>query len=147
MGCERDGDKNKAAAIAAAPGLGMGVNPGLGLYKEMLDLYDTLHFKNSDGSLNLKTVVQYTTETLVKHGLKNTNQVQKCAGIYIYPREYFCPKNIDTGKLEITENTYTIHHFDASWYSNCQKLKHNIKMVLVKMFGVNIVKCLKRFLK
>ena len=113
----------------------------------MLDLYDTLHFKNSDGSLNLKTVVQYTTETLVKHGLKNTNQVQKCAGIYIYPREFFCPKNMDTGVLAITENTYTIHHFDASWYSNCQKLKHNIKMVLVKMFGVNIVKCLKRFLK
>ncbi|MDM8109655.1 glycosyltransferase [Phascolarctobacterium faecium] len=147
MGCERDGDKNKAAAIAAAPGLGLGVNPGLGLgvnpglglYKEMLDLYDTLHFKNSDGSLNLKTVVQYTTETLVKHGLKNTNQVQKCAGIYIYPREYFCPKNMDTGKLEITKNTYTIHHFDASWYSKWQKLKHNIKMVFIKIFGSKVV--------
>lgn len=134
MGCERDGDKNKAAAIAAAP--------GLGLYKEMLDLYDTLHFKNSDGSLNLKTVVQYTTETLVKHGLKNTNQVQKCAGIYIYPREYFCPKNIDTGKLEITENTYTIHHFDGSWLTPYLRLRHKLKLFLVKLLGEKTVKIL-----
>lgn len=142
MGCERDGDKNKAAAIAAAPGLGLGVNHGLGLYKEMLDLYDTLHFKNSDGSLNLKTVVQYTTETLVKHGLKNTNQVQKCAGIYIYPREYFCPKNIDTGKLEITENIYTIHHFDGSWLTPYLRLRHKLKLFLVKLLGEKTVKIL-----
>lgn len=81
MGCERDGDKNKADYIAVALGLGLGVNHGFGLYKEMLDLYDTLHFKNSDESLNIKTVVQYTTESLVKYGLKNTNQIQKCVGI------------------------------------------------------------------
>lgn len=139
MGCERDADKSGATAIAVAPGLGLGVNPGLGLYKEILDLYEILHFKNEDGSLNLKTVVQYTTEILVKHGLKNTNQIQRCAGIYIYPREYFCPKNIDTGKLEITKNTYTIHHFDASWYSNWQQLKHNIKMLLIKILGSKVV--------
>ena len=147
MGCERDADKIGATAIAVAPGLGLGVNPGLGLgvnpglglYKEILDLYEILHFKNEDGSLNLKTVVQYTTEILVKHGLKNTNQIQRCAGIYIYPREYFCPKNIDTGKLEITKNTYTIHHFDASWYSNWQQLKHNIKMLLIKILGSKVV--------
>ena len=145
MGCERDGDKNKSAAIAAAPGLGLGVNPGLALYKEILDLYDTLHFKNSDGSLNLKTVVQYTTETLVKHGLKNTNQIQKCAGIYIYPQEYFCPKNIVTGKLEITKNTYTIHHFDGSWLTPYLKFRHNLKMFLIKCFGINVVKLLKLF--
>ena len=108
----------------------------------MLDLYDTLDFKNSDGSLNLKTVVQYTTETLVKHGLKNTNQVQKCAGIYIYPREYFCPKNIDTGKLEITENTYTIHHFDGSWLTPYLRLRHKLKLFLVKLLGEKTVKIL-----
>lgn len=133
MGCERDGDKNKATAIAVAPGLGLGVNPGLGLYKEMLDLYDTLHFKNPDGSFNLKTVVQYTTETLVKHGLQNTNQIQKCAGIYIYPQEYFCPKDFETGVLTITENTYTIHHFDGSWLTNIQKLKKFFRLLLHKI--------------
>ena len=144
MGCERDADKSGATAIAVAPGLGLGVNPGLGLYKEILDLYDTLHFKNNDGSLNLKTVVQYTTEILVKHGLKNTNQIQKCAGVYIYPREYFCPKNIDTGALEITENSYTIHHFEGTWLTPWLKFRHSIKLLLVYIFGEPLVKNLNK---
>lgn len=105
----------------------------------MLDLYDTLHFKNSDGSLNLKTVVQYTTETLSKHGLKNTNQIQKCAGIYIYLRKYFCPKNIDTDNLEITENTYTIHHFYGNWLNGRGKTKQVIKLLISDIFGERIL--------
>lgn len=108
----------------------------------MLDLYDTLHFKNSDGSFNLKTVVQYTTETLVKYGLKNINQIQKCADIYIYPREYFCPKNIDTGVLEITENTYTIHHFEGTWVSSWGKFKQKIRFLMSKVFGKDFVEWL-----
>lgn len=31
------------------------------------------------------------------------------------PQEYFAPKDVDTHKLEITNNTRTIHHYDASW--------------------------------
>lgn len=144
MGCERDADKSGATAIAVAPGLGLGVNPGLGLYKEILDLYENLHFKNLDGTYNLKTVVQYTTGILVKHGLKNTNQIQKCAGVYIYPREYFCPKNIDTGALEITENSYTIHHFEGSWLTPWLRFRHSIKLLLVSIFGDEIIKLLNK---
>lgn len=136
MGCERDVERNGATAIAVAP--------GLGLYKEILDLYEGLHFKNEDGSLNLKTVVQYTTEILVKHGLKNTNQIQKCAGIYIYPREYFCPKNIDTGALEITENSYTIHHFEGSWLTPWLRFRHNVKLLLISIFGEKTIKFLNK---
>ena len=155
MGCERDGYKTGAAAIAVAPGLGLGVNPGLGLgvnpglglYKEILDLYDTLHFKNVDGSLNLKTVVQYTTEILVEHGLRNTNQIQKCAGIYIYPKEYFCPQCFETGKIEITQNTYTIHHFEGSWLNTRTKIKLKIRTLLCNIFGVKLVNWLTMFKK
>ena len=145
MGCEKDGDnKNEATAIAVAPGLGLGVNPGLDLYKEILDLYNTLHFKNTDGSFNLKTVVMYTTEILVKHGLTNTNQIQKCAGIYIYPKEYFCPQSFETGLLKITKNTYTIHHFDGSWVSESSKRKQKIRYLLYKILGIQITNYLKR---
>ena len=152
MGCERDADKSGMTTIAVAPGLGLGVNPGLGLgvnpglglYKEILDLYENLHFKNKDGSLNLKTVVQYTTEVLIKHGLKKSNQIQKCAGVYIYPREYFCPKNIDTGALEITENSYTIHHFEGTWLTPWLRFRHNIKLLLVSIFGERFIKLLKK---
>lgn len=34
-----------------------------------------------------------------------------------YPPEYFCPKSFQTGMLKLTKNTFSIHQFDASWYS------------------------------
>lgn len=98
MGCENEVGSGMATTLAVAPGLGLGVNPGLGLYKEMLDLYEKLHFIEEDNSFNLKTVVSYTTEILCNHGLRNTNEIQECAGIWIYPKEYFCPIDYETKK-------------------------------------------------
>lgn len=115
MGCEKDASDTSVASVA--PGLGLGVNPGLGLYKELLDLYATLHFVNPDGSYNQKTIVAYTTEMLCNYGLKQVNDIQECAGVWIYPKEYFCPMEYGVMKLEITENTKSIHHFDGSWKS------------------------------
>lgn len=114
MGCERDGLMG-AIKPGVNPGLGLGVNPGLGLYKEILDLYATLSFKTPDGEKNLKTIVEYTTEILVRHGLKNASSIQEVAGVIIYPSEYFCPINLTSKRLHITKNTYTIHHYMASW--------------------------------
>lgn len=120
MGCECDA--TGATAGAVAPGLGLGVNPGLGLYRELLDLYATLHFRNADGSLNFKTVVQYTTELLCEHGLQNTPDIQEVAGVWIYPKEYFCPIDYHTKECHITERTHSIHHYAESWHGRRQKL-------------------------
>ena len=149
MGCENEVKNNGATALAVAPGLGLGVNPGLGLgvnpglglYKEMLDLYGTLHFINSDGSYNLKTVVEYTTEILCNHGLKNRSGVQKCAGLWIYPKEYFCPKSCGDLKPNITNHTYTIHHYNASWVSS----KNKVKIKLRRLLGKKIAILIKRY--
>lgn len=107
------------------------MNPGLGLYGELLQLYAGLHFIKEDGGLNLKTVVDYTTEVLISHGLKNVPMLQNVAGVWIYPRCYFNPKDYETGKMTITENTYSIHHFAASW--------HPWYAVLEKIYGIFVV--------
>lgn len=134
MGCEKEVDKSaknkNAKDIGVAPGLGLGVTPGLGLYKEILDAYADFHFLNEDGTLNTKTVVDYTTEILDRHGLLYTNQIQECAGVWIYPSEYFCPLNYYTGKLTLTENSYSIHHYKASWHSKKDKLKKRLSNLL-----------------
>ena len=118
MGCENEVKDNEATALAVAPGLGLGVNPGLGLYKEMLDLYEMLHFVMPDGAFNFKTVVLYTSEVLYKHGLKNVNTIQNCADVWVYPKEYFCPISYADGKKEFTVNTYAIHHYAGTWQAS-----------------------------
>lgn len=139
MGCEKDMDEVGATTIPAVapslgvnPGLGLGVTPGLGLYRELLELYSTLYFANADGSYNLKTVVQYTTELLVGHGLLNSNEIQYVAGVWIYPREYFCPISLVTLQLHKTKNTYCIHHFAGSWCERSLLRRFAIKLLGMK---------------
>lgn len=105
------------SANTVNPGLGLGVNPGLGLYKEILDFYKTIHFVNQNGVYNEQTVVKYTTDIFLKHGFKAINRIQEVAGVYVYPTEFFCPLNYSTGKLTITPNTVAIHHYSASWHT------------------------------
>ncbi len=133
--------------IYVAPGLGMAASSKCALYKEILDFYKIRHFKTDNGTIDTTTVVVYVTDILKKYGLKNINAVQKVAGIYIYPVEYFCPKDIDTMELNITTNTYTIHHFDGSWLSAWQRFRHNAKMLLVKVCGVKFVNLLKKCMR
>ncbi|MDR1362944.1 MAG: glycosyl transferase [Spirochaetaceae bacterium] len=37
--------------------------------------------------------------------------------LHFYPPDYFTAKNIVTGKIEATDNTFTIHHFAAQYHS------------------------------
>lgn len=39
----------------------------------------------------------------------------------IYPPEYFCPLNPDTGKLKVTANTISVHHYSDSWHSSMER--------------------------
>lgn len=142
MGCENEA-KTGETALAVAPGLGLGCNPGLRVYAEILDLYAGLHFKRADGGLNLKTVVAYTTELLVAKGLENVNEVQCVADVWVYPKEYFCPMDYQTNVLTATENTRSIHHYAASWHG----MRHRVFRIVVKVAGKGLAHRISLFLK
>ncbi len=107
-----------------APGLIMNAFGGEPLLKEVLDYYDSQEHFSID-----KTVVAITTEILVSHGLERDGSKQEVAGFTIYPTEYFNPKGRNYGKEKITENTYSIHHYEASWRSPLDQLimKYKVK--------------------
>jgi mannosyltransferase OCH1-like enzyme len=114
------------------PSLVLGANPGLALYKDMLDMYANISFVNEDGSLNNKTIVRYTSEYIMaKGGVSLKDEIQCVDDIYIYPREYFAPVHYEFAKDKFTENTRSIHHYAASWLD--RGLKNKILSLLKKV--------------
>lgn len=135
MGCEIDGDEGRNQRAEINPGLGIAVAPGLGIYKEILDYYSTQKFLNEDGTLCTETVVTKITNLLTEHGLKNIKGIQHVAGITIYPKEFFNPLNNNTGKLDKTEHTHSIHWYSMTWMSPMQKLRSKITRPLHRLLG------------
>jgi hypothetical protein len=134
-----------SCGMAVAPGLGMGAVPGLKLYKEIIEFYERAHFVMPDGSFNQVTVVMYTTEYLKKCGLvQPVDSIEKVADIFIYPPEYFCPMNKETGQLIITPNTYSIHHYMESWHSTREISWNKFKRRMENKIGYKAGNCLFR---
>lgn len=114
MGFEKDPDRWSDGYIA--PGLGLAVEPGKSIIKDLMDKYKDLHFILADGSLNTSsTIVNYTTEVLCSLGMKQAPGIQELKGVTLYPSEYFAPIHFITRRLHITPNTRTIHRYMASW--------------------------------
>jgi mannosyltransferase OCH1-like enzyme len=113
------------------PGLGMGCPAKTNIFKIILDTYQNEHFINKDNSLNLKTIVTRASNIFIQNGFKKENTIQTIGDVTVYMIDYFCPKNVQTGVLNITENSYTIHHFDGSWLENWEKDMQNKKQALL----------------
>lgn len=99
-------------------GQGFGAKKHHPFIKENKEYYEKNKFWDSNGNFEKVICVEITTKLLKAHGLKEINKMQKIANMKIFPVEYFCPIVMGTNKLKITKNTYSIHHFAATWKSN-----------------------------
>ena len=116
-----------------APGLILGAKKGCSLMKKLMNSYHERHFINQNGLLNEKTVVSYMTEELVSEGLVLNGELQNIHDFIVYPIDFFSPKSLETGKLKITSNTYSIHHYAGSWMSNTSRLKRYVYLLIAKV--------------
>lgn len=108
-------------------GLIRGASAGDPLCRKMLESYHNDRFLQEDGRYNTKTVCIRETDMLKEHGLVQNGKMQTVADTVIYPAEYFSPKDYLTDRLNITENTVSIHHYDASWYTEEDKLAAKLR--------------------
>lgn len=115
---------------AVATGLGFAAEPGDRIVGEMLKDYENIHFVQPDGTLDLTPCPKRNTETLKRLGMKIENEKQIFMGMTFLPSDYLCPMDYYTGKIEITENTYSIHHYSASWTSKVSKRTTRIKRII-----------------
>ena len=118
------------------PGIGIGAPAHLPIYKEVLDYYESHHFTTWSGVIT-DTVVTIISSILSKKEFRYVDGgIMMIDDIYIYPTEYFCPKNYFTGELNITSDTVSIHHYSASWItphrSLWRKIKKRISYIMVR---------------
>lgn len=142
MGIETDPKpqlKADASEASVNPGLGMGVAPGLGIIKKMLDYYVGRHFEFVPGGIGQLTIVHIATEVLLKSGLKLQQGIQQVDNIWIYPAEYFCPINLKTDRIHVKPNTRTIHHYAGTWQDKHFSFKELIKKVLPESLLLKVI--------
>lgn len=117
-------------------GLGFACEKGNELVKILLADYDDIPFVRPDGSYDITPCPDRNTETMVKLGLDLGIKNQMFMGIHILPEDYLCPMKYYTGKKIITKNTYSIHHFCASWTSAAAKRTLFVKRIIgVKLYN------------
>ena len=114
--------------------------------KLLLDDYNDRHFIKDDGSYDITTNVETITKILSKEYdvlLNNTRQVFGDRNI-LFPFDYLCAKDLMDGKIKVSINTYTIHHFAGSWLTPWLVRRHKLKIFLVHIFGSEFVNVMKK---
>ena len=104
-------------------GLGFGAekeNPVIG---QLLLEYLKNKFILQDGSYDMCPCPQKNTIPLQRLGYEfNGKQIWQGNDVTVYPPEYFCPLNYETGVMNKTEKTISIHLYNASWHSRLDKI-------------------------
>lgn len=116
-------------------GLGFACEKGNELVRRLLADYNDISFILPDGSYDITPCPDRNTKTMVELGLDTDIKDQIFMGIHLLPEDYLCPVKYYTGKKIITKNTYSIHHFCASWTSKTAKRTLFVKrLVGVKLY-------------
>ena len=117
-----------------------GAQKGTQLFKDILEDYSKRKFVKSNGQFDTTTIERTAQRILIdKYNLKMNWQHQVLKDdIAIYPKEYFCSTDWQTGIISKNPNLYVIHYADGSWMSDEQKLEYSIKRKTIKIFGKNL---------
>lgn len=130
-----------------ATGLGFGAEKGNRLIYEMMVDYHDRHIEDSNGNFMKIACPVFNTAVLERFGVIPNGEMQMVMGLTVFPKEYFSPKDSQTYITKITENTYSIHHYDATWKNKNAKLKQKIIVLAVKILGEKNFMKIKSMLK
>jgi len=98
------------------------------IIKECLDIYKTKKTRIIIPNLLNKVFKKYWVRKYTKNIIRGEN-------FTIYPKQYFYPYAYfeKPEDMKITKNTYTIHHYDATWLP---KIVTNLFFLLIRYFVI-----------
>ena len=119
-------------------GLGFGAQKGSNIIKKMLDIYNTVAFDNNK---KIELACPILNTRIIKKDCKyKENEISIFNdNVKIYPPKYFDPLAPGQTKNLMCEETYSIHHYSASW----MKLENRIKRKIVNIIGQDRINALK----
>ena len=117
-------------------GLGFGAEKGSRTVSELIKMYDSL----LDGKHGTVGCPILNTRGIEACGFKADGSYQKIGNVSVYPADYFNPYEDATGRLKITENTYSIHWFAKSWMSRKSLIRSTLSKPVHRIFGTGFLK-------
>lgn len=133
---ENDAFAGKETPDFVSPGLVLWVKePENPIIKEAVDYYKDISFLDENGKQTEVSACGVFTAILNKYGFTPSDVVQVCGGFTIFTPEYFNPLDDITGKLNKTENTYTVHWYSKTWMNKRNTITNKCVRVLNRIFG------------
>ena len=91
--------------------------------KVCLDYYQNKHFILPNGNIDIKPLPRIMEDCLknANYTINSVDSIEQIANssleksIEVLPSFYFSPKSCKTGAINKNKQTYSIHHFTASW--------------------------------
>lgn len=99
--------------------------PHHGICAKMLDYYRNNSFLEQDSTMSNTQILARLLRN--DYNINPLEKIQRFSDVVIYPSRYFTAYNGVKGRIEVTQDTYCIHHFGASWLSPTRRLKDKIK--------------------
>lgn len=118
-----------------ATGLGFAAEAKNICVKNMLDMYEGIHFITEKNEMDLIPCPVRNTVALKQCGLrtgKASQDIQMLNGMRVLPIEYLNPLDFDTRQLKVGINSYAIHHYSESWVSSKKSKLKVIKRFMPK---------------
>ncbi len=110
------------------PGLIMGAEPGSHVMDE--------EFEERKGRNSMATSPKVLSDYLEKrYGLKRDGSYQELDGFTAYPSSYFDPIDSHSGEMNVTDGTYSIHHYSGTWLSPAKKYRVDMRKRLAPVVG------------
>lgn len=117
--CKENSPQGIEAAI-------IGAEKGTPWLIECLKYYEGKSFVDDNGKEQTKVLPLIIEECLSSfhlHYINTPNEFKFSENeVCIFPIDYFSPKSYSTKKVQITANTYAIHHFAGTWQPWWKKL-------------------------
>ncbi|MDE7431924.1 MAG: hypothetical protein K2N34_08430 [Lachnospiraceae bacterium] len=87
--------------------------------RPFVNAWEQREFIRADGTLDDLSSGCIDTRVVLDNGYILNGKNQTVMGMNIYAYDYFHPYDYMSGKTDMTDDTYAIHHFNGGWLDEC----------------------------